>query len=59
MRASFSDQQVEVIFNAYRYVCEQRKIDPLSRDGQEIAGRMFELFDGTETLEEMKRKFTH
>jgi hypothetical protein len=59
MRASFTDEQIDVIFKAYRAVCEQRDIDPLSLQGRIIAARMLDLFDGTETDDEMKRKFTH
>jgi hypothetical protein len=59
MRQAFTTEQIEVVFSAYREVCEQRSIDPLSPEGRAIAAKMLELFDGTETPDDMKRKFIH
>ncbi len=59
MRPAFTTEQIDIVFSAYREVCQQRSIDPLSPEGRAIAAQMLEVFDGTETLDELKRKFLH
>ncbi|WP_145641237.1 hypothetical protein [Neorhizobium alkalisoli] len=59
MKTNVTDKQIEMIFAVYRHVCAQREIDPLSDKGREIATRMFAMFDGSQNVEQMKRKFLH
>lgn len=59
MRQAFTTAQLDIIFDAYRDICEQRKIDPLSPEGRGIAAQVLELFTGHESRDELKRKFIH
>ena len=58
-RQMYSIEQLQRLINAHKLVCQQRGVDPLDRDGRDLAARLLTDFGGDETEAMMLRRFAH
>jgi hydrogenase maturation factor len=59
MKPAFTRDEVIALTDAVKEICARLGIDPLSRDGRDVAARIIEQYDGRETPEVMTKRLLH
>jgi hydrogenase maturation factor len=59
MKAAFTRAEVIALTDAVKEICARLGIDPLSRDGRDVAARILEQYDGDETPQAMTKRLLH